>query len=157
MTRLKAVTNTSIEFSRGVLKPGDSVASFSFSPGQPLVGLQGYESPQMIKALGFIKFNCSEWRPSKEDRSVLITEWRDEQTGIIVWSLAGVVIMMTIVGLLAVGAFVWYRRKQKKLKRFRQVMSYSMDTSASKHGFDLDSELDTRKEVISESMQKSEL
>ena len=73
----------------------------------------------MIKALGFIKFNCSEWRPSKEDRSVLITEWRDEQTGIIVWSLAGVVILMTIVGLLAVGAFVWYRRKQKKLKRFR--------------------------------------
>lgn len=56
---LQAITNNKIEFSRGVLKASDSSSTQSFSLENPLVGLQGYETSTVIKALGVVKYNCS--------------------------------------------------------------------------------------------------
>jgi len=61
VTFIKAVTDGAIEFTRGALKLGDSQSTTSFDPGSPLVGLQGYETSTDIRALGFIKYNCTGW------------------------------------------------------------------------------------------------
>ena len=63
VTYIKAVTNNAIEFTRGVLKPTDSVTFQDFTEQNPLVGLQGYESKNSIKALGFVRFNCTQGPP----------------------------------------------------------------------------------------------
>jgi hypothetical protein len=46
-------------FQRGTLKQTDSKTTYSFDEQQPLVGLQGYETTNQIKALGFVMYNCS--------------------------------------------------------------------------------------------------
>ena len=60
VTHLKAITNNGVAFERGILKTTDSVTRQTFSNETRLIGLQGYEKEGMIKALGFIKFNCAE-------------------------------------------------------------------------------------------------
>ena len=59
ITYLKATTDRGVEFVRGYLKSTDSSTVQTFTKEQPLAGLQGYETRSTIKALGFIKYNCT--------------------------------------------------------------------------------------------------
>ena len=86
VTYLKAVTNSGIVFERGQLKDTDSMTWQTFSETQPLVGFQAYTTRRTIKALGFVKFNCTNGKsePAAQPGAELVDQKIIEQSSIFV-------------------------------------------------------------------------
>jgi hypothetical protein len=86
VTYLKAVTNSGVVFERGQLKDTDSMTWQTFSETQPLVGFQAYTTRRTIKALGFVKFNCTNGKsePAAQPGAELVDQKIIEQSSIFV-------------------------------------------------------------------------
>ena len=65
VTYLKITTSQGSSRSRGTFSQTDSAYTQIFTPERPFMGLVGYQS-NVLKALGFIAFNCKDGIPGEE-------------------------------------------------------------------------------------------
>lgn len=119
VTYLKARTSTGLEFSSGRLKSTDSSTFQYFTSENPLYGIQGYETSTIVKALGFVRYNCTGVAPEsliddvEEDTETSSSGLTDPELTAVTTSSTAVALIMvsillTILGMCCLGCLCFF-------------------------------------------------